>query len=65
MAEADVAYEPNGVSPEALAIAASRLSFSMIGVPSAACRANSFRPGAMRGAWGKSPGTSSERICFT
>ena len=29
----------------ALAIAASRLSVSMIGVPSAACSANSFRPG--------------------
>jgi hypothetical protein len=29
----------------ALATAASRLSVSMIGVPSAACRANSFSPG--------------------
>ena len=30
---------------QALAIAASRLSVSMIGVPSAACRAKSFNPG--------------------
>src|SRR6516165_3200853 len=50
---------------QALAIAASRLSVSMIGVPSAACSANNFRPGAILGAWGNSPGTSSERICFT
>jgi len=50
---------------QALAIAASLLSVSMIGVPSAECSANSFRPGAIFGAWGNSPGTSSERICFT
>ena len=34
----------------------------MIGVPSAACSAKSFRPGAIFGAWGKRPGTSSERL---
>ncbi len=50
---------------QAFAIAASRLSVSMIGVPSAAWSANSFIPGARSGACGKSPGTSSERICFT
>src|SRR4029077_15819180 len=50
---------------QAFAIAASRLSVSMIGVPSAAWSANSLSPGAIFGAWGKSPGTSSERICFT
>src|SRR6267142_3044851 len=37
----------------------------MIGVPSAACSANSFSPGAIFGACGNSPGTSSERTCFT
>jgi len=35
---------------QAFAIAASRLSVSMIGVPSAACSANSLRPGAIFGA---------------
>ncbi len=50
---------------QALAIAASRLSVSMIGVPSAACSANSFRPGCISGACGNSVCTSSERIVFT
>ena len=40
---------------QAFATAASRLSVSMIGVPSAACSANSFRPGAIFGACGKQP----------
>src|SRR3954468_18738909 len=50
---------------QALATAASRLSVSMIGVPSAAWSAKSLRPGAIFGASGNRPGTSSERICFT
>ena len=34
----------------------------MIGVPSAACSANSFRPGAICGACGNRRATSSDRI---
>jgi hypothetical protein len=47
---------------QALAIAASRESVTIIGVPSAAWSANSFNPGAICGACGKMAGTSSERI---
>jgi hypothetical protein len=46
----------------ALAMATSRLSVSMIGVPSAACSAKSFSPGWISGTFGNSAGTSSERI---
>src|SRR6266576_2845805 len=44
---------------QALAIAASLLSVSMIGVPSAAWSAKSFSPGAIFGAWGNRSGTPS------
>ena len=50
---------------QALAIAASRVSVSMIGVPSAACSANSMMPGAICGACGNCLATSSERIGLT
>src|SRR3979409_2141305 len=46
----------------ALATAASRVSVSMIGVPSAAWRAHSFPPGSIGGAGGNRAATSSERI---
>ena len=38
---------------QALAIAASLESVSMIGEPSAASKANSCKPGRIAGAWGK------------
>ena len=41
----------------ALAMATSRLSVSMIGVPSAACSAKSFSPGWISGTFGNSEGT--------
>src|SRR5262249_37207123 len=50
---------------QALAIAASRLSVSMIGVPSAPCSANNVIPGASSGACGKCFCTSSERMDLT
>src|SRR5262249_60806844 len=45
---------------QALAMAASRLAVSMIGVPSAACRAESKGPGASYGACGHHFRTSSQ-----
>src|SRR4029453_19598776 len=50
---------------QALASAASRVSVNMIGVPSAACRENSLRPGAIFGACGNRLATSSARIVLT
>ena len=49
----------------AFAIEASRLSVTMIGVPSAACNENSFIPGAICGACGNSVFTSSGLISRT
>ena len=49
----------------ALAIAASRLSVSMIGVPSAEWSANSRMPGRSSGACGNKFCTSSDRMAFT
>ena len=50
---------------QALASAASRVSVSMIGVPSAPCSANSLMPGAIFGACGNRLATSSEWIALT
>ena len=59
MTEGNVAYEGNSVSPEALAaLGEGQLAYVK------QIRSEDV-PGARCGAWGKSPGTSSERICFT
>ena len=62
-----VAKELGGRSSfsQALAIAASLESVSMIGVPSAASNANSFSPGWMAGACGNRRATSSESMGLT